>query len=38
MKEIGTILGVGQARVSQLHAVAMQRLRRSVRARLEPSA
>jgi RNA polymerase sigma factor for flagellar operon FliA len=38
MKEIGTILGVGQARVSQLHAVAMQRVRRYVRARLEPAA
>jgi RNA polymerase sigma factor for flagellar operon FliA len=38
MKEIGAVLGVGQARVSQLHAGAIARVRRYVRARLDPSA
>jgi RNA polymerase sigma factor for flagellar operon FliA len=37
MRQIGVVLGVGQARVSQLHAGAIQRMRSYVRARLERS-
>jgi RNA polymerase sigma factor FliA len=37
MKEVGAVLGVGEARVSQIHAAALVRLRARMRTLLEPS-
>jgi RNA polymerase sigma factor for flagellar operon FliA len=37
MKEVGAVLGVGEARVSQIHSAALVRLRARMRSLLEPS-
>jgi RNA polymerase sigma factor for flagellar operon FliA len=37
MKEVGAVLGVGEARVSQIHSAALVRLRARMRTLLEPS-
>jgi len=37
MKEIGTLLGIGESRVSQIHSAAMLRLRGRLFSRLRPS-
>ena len=37
MKEVGAVLGVGEARVSQIHPAALVRLRARMRTLLEPS-
>jgi hypothetical protein len=36
MKEVGAVLGVGEARVSQIHSAALVRLRARMRGLLEP--
>jgi RNA polymerase sigma factor FliA len=38
MKEVGAVLGVGEARVSQIHSAALVRLRARMRTLLEPTA
>ncbi|MGO8789071.1 MAG: sigma-70 family RNA polymerase sigma factor [Terriglobia bacterium] len=37
MKEVGAVLGVGEARVSQIHSAALVRLRARMRSLVEPS-
>ncbi len=37
MKEVGAVLGIGEARVSQIHSAALVRLRARMRGLLEPS-
>jgi len=37
MKEVGAVLGVGEARVSQIHSAALVRLRARMRSLIEPS-
>jgi len=37
MKEVGAVLGIGEARVSQIHSAALVRLRARMRGMLEPS-
>jgi RNA polymerase sigma factor FliA len=37
MKEVGAVLGIGEARVSQIHSAALVRLRGRMRSLLEPS-
>jgi hypothetical protein len=37
MKEVGAVLGVGEARVSQIHSAALVRLRARMRSLLESS-
>ena len=37
MKEVGAVLGVGEARVSQIHSAALVRLRARMRTLLEAS-
>jgi RNA polymerase sigma factor for flagellar operon FliA len=38
MKEVGAVLGVGEARVSQIHSAALVRLRARMKTLIEPSA
>ncbi len=37
MKEVGAVLGIGEARVSQIHSAALVRLRGRMRTLLEPA-